>query len=41
MEMSRADICVKNWANLPISNSKPDQHNINAYTKFAENPLAI
>ena len=25
--------------NLPISNPKPDLHNINAYTKFGENPL--
>ena len=25
--------------NLPISNPKPDLHNINAHTKFGENPL--
>ena len=24
---------------MPISNSKPDLHNINAHTKFGENPL--
>ena len=24
---------------MPISNSKPDLHNINAQTKFGENPL--
>ena len=34
--MSRADNSVKN---LPISNPKPDLHNINAHTKFGENPL--
>ena len=32
MGVSRAD-------NLPISNPKPDIHNINAHTKFGENPL--
>ena len=37
--MSRADNSVKNWWNLPISNPKPDIHNINAHTKFGENPL--
>ena len=25
--------------NLPISNPRPDLHNINAHTKFGENPL--
>ena len=31
---------TKIWAFLgPISNSKPDLHNINAQTKFGENPL--
>ena len=30
---------VKIWRNLPISNPKPDVHNINAHTKFDENPL--
>ena len=39
MGMSRADNSVKNWGNLPISNPKPDLHNINAHTKFGENPL--
>ena len=37
--ISWADNSVKNWWNLPISCSKPDLHNIIAYTKFAENPL--
>ena len=32
-------ITVKNWWNLPISNPKPDLHNINAKTKFSDNPL--
>ena len=32
-------ITVKNGQNLPISNPKPDLHNINAHTKFGENPL--
>ena len=36
MGMSRADNI---WRNLPISNTKPDLHNINAHTKFGENPL--
>ena len=39
MGVSRADNYVKIWQNLPISNPKPDLHNINAYTKFGENPL--
>ena len=39
MGLSRADSSVKNWRNLPISNPKPDLHNINAHTKFGENPL--
>ena len=39
MSVSRADNSVKNWRNLPISNPKPDLHNINAHTKFGENPL--
>ena len=34
-----ADNSVKIWWNLPISNPKPDLHNINAQTKFGENPL--
>ena len=37
--MSRADNSVKIWRNLPISNHKPDLHNINAHTKFGENAL--
>ena len=37
--VSRADNSVKNWRNLPISKPKPDPHNINAHTKFGENPL--
>ena len=39
MGMSRADNSVKIWQNLPFSNPKPDIHNINAHTKFGENPL--
>ena len=39
MGVSRADNSVKSWRNLPISNPKPDLHNINAQTKFGENPL--
>ena len=37
-DMSRTD---DNWRNLPISSPKPDLHNINAYTKFGENPLTF
>ena len=29
----------QNWRNSPISNPKPDLHNINAHTTFGENPL--
>ena len=32
---------VKNRRNLPINNPKPDLHNINAHTKFGENPLTF
>ena len=32
-------ITVKIWQNSPISNPKPDLHNINVYTKFGVNPL--
>ena len=39
MGVSPADNSVKIWRNLPISNPKPDLHNINAHTKFGENPL--
>ena len=41
MDLSLADNSVKNWWNLPISNPKPDLHNINAHTKFSENPLIL
>ena len=37
--MRQADNSVKNWQNLPYSNPKPALHNINAHTKFDENPL--
>ena len=39
MGVSRADNSIKNWRNLPISNPKPDLLNVNAYSKFSENPL--
>ena len=39
MGVSRADNSVKILRNLPISNPKPDLHNINAHTKCGENPL--
>ena len=39
MGVSRGDNSVKIWRNLPISNPKPELHNINAHTKFSENPL--
>ena len=39
MDVSRAGNSVKNWQNFPISNPKPDLHNINAHIKFGENPL--
>ena len=39
MDVSQADNFVKIWWNLPFSNPKPDLHNINAHTKFGENPL--
>ena len=39
--MSQADTSVKNWQNLPINHPKPDRHNINAHTKFGENPLTF
>ena len=41
MEVLPADYSVKNWRNLLISNPEPDLHNINAHTKFGENPLAF
>ena len=39
MGVSRTDNSVKIWRNLPISNPKPDLLNVNAYSKFYENPL--
>ena len=39
--MLLTDNSVKIWQNLPISNPKPDLHNINAHTKFGENPLMV
>ena len=39
MGVSRADNFIKIWQNLPISNPKPDLLNVNAYSKFGENPL--
>ena len=39
MGVSRADNSVKILRNLPISNPKPDLLNVNAYSKFGENPL--
>ena len=34
-----ADNSVNILRNLPISNPKPDLLNVNAYSKFDENPL--
>ena len=39
MGVSRADNYVNILRNLPISNPKPDLLNVNAYSKFDENPL--
>ena len=39
MGVSRADDSVNILQNLPISNPKPDVLNVNAYSKFDENPL--
>ena len=39
MDVSRANNYLKNWRNLSLSNSKPDLHNIDAKSKFGENPL--
>ena len=39
MDMWQAENAVKNSQNMPISNPKPDLHNINAHTKFSESPL--
>ena len=38
-DMYCANNSIKIWQNLPISYPKPDLHNINAQTKFGENPL--
>ena len=39
MGVSGADNSVNILRNLPISNPKPDLLNVNAYSKFDENPL--
>ena len=39
MNKWQADNSVKTWWNLPIRDPKPDLHNINAHTKFDENPF--
>ena len=39
MGVSRAGNSVKIWQNLPNCNPKPDLFNVNAYSKFGENPL--
>ena len=39
MGVPRADNSVKIWQNMLISNPKPYLHNINAQTKFGDNPL--
>ena len=39
MGVSPGDNSVRIWQNLPISDPKPDLHNINRYTKFGENSL--
>ena len=39
MDVLRADNSFTNWQNLPVNNPIPDLLNINAYTKFGENPL--
>ena len=36
MDVSWTDNSVKIWQILPISNPKPDLHNINAHTKFGK-----
>ena len=40
-QTSRADYSVKKWQNPTISNPKPDLHNINAHTKFGDNPFTF
>ena len=39
MGVSQADNSVKIQLNLPINNPNPDLLNVNAYSKFGENPL--
>ena len=39
MGVSQADNSVKIWGNFPISNSKPDLLNVNAFSKFGENDV--
>ena len=39
MGVSQADNSIKIGRNLPISNPKPDLLNVNAFSKFGENPL--
>ena len=39
MGVSRIDNSVNILQNLPISNPKSDLLNVNAYSKFDENPL--
>ena len=39
MGVSRADNSEKIIRNVPISNPKADLLNVNAYSKFDENPL--
>ena len=39
MGVSGADNSLNILRNLPISNPKPDLFNVNAYSKFDENPL--
>ena len=39
MQMSWADNAVNILRTLPTSNPKPDLLNVNAYSKFGENPL--
>ena len=42
MHLSWADNSVKKIKQInPIINQKPDLYNINAYSKFGENPLAF
>ena len=41
MGVSRADSSVKFWGNLPISYSKTDLLNVNAYSKFVLKSLVI